>query len=539
MKLKRHFPRIKSDRKGQVLLTATPEVSRDLEWFITRYPMDLDARAESLLSEESTKHIENEAAAQAIIEGKVLDHGDGAWPAPPEVHPDQLQSADLALTTHQLLIADEIAMGKSLTGLLTLRRYENLPAVVVCQTHLPDQWLAQLNEWTPLSGHIARRTNPYRLANYMPDRRSPDVLILPYSKLDGWAKSLAGLVKVVIFDEIQELRRNGSQKHTAAGLLADSCLIKVGLTATPIYNYGEEVHNIYSVLSPDALGSRDEFAREWGMQYGSHLGVKEPGELASYLVEERLMIRHTWEDRGIIRAKPAKVPVMIESDEEVLHDLTRDAVQMAELIVSRQASREELFQMRGNFNWKLRRATGVAKAPYVADFAKLIVESGEQVTIFGWHHAVYDIWREKLRRYNPVFYTGEETPRQKNRSKDAFVSGDSRVLIMSLRSGAGLDGLERACHIGIFGELDWSPQLHDQCLGRFDRPGQTEQILGYFLVSEHGTDPMMSDVLSVKRMQSDPFLDPGMEILETSHSADDRIRVLAQEFLSRRTPQDP
>lgn len=534
MKLKRHFPRIKANRKGAVYLTATPEVSRDLEWFFGRYPVEMTGEVESILTGEASRHIENELAAQEIIEGKKLDRA-FSWDAPPETHPDQLQSADLALLTGSLLIADDIAMGKTLTGLLTLRQGDLLPACVVCQTHLPAQWLKQIEKWTPLTAHIARKATPYKIAKHMPDGKSPDVLILPYSKLAGWAKALAGAIRVILFDEVQELRRAGSQKHEAAGLIADNALVRVGLTATPIYNYGEEVFNVFNVLAPDALGSREEFTREWGVQYGSHVGVKEPGELASYLTEERLMIRHTWEDRGIAKEKPIKIPHAVESDENVVEEMTRDAVQMAELLISREASREELFQMSGEFDWKLRKATGVAKAPYVADFAKLLLESGEKVTIFGWHHAVYDIWMEKLKEFNPVMYTGQESPNQKRLAEEAFTSGDSRCLLMSLRSGAGLDGLQVACHIGIFGELDWSPQMHDQCLGRFDRPGQTEKVVGYFLVSEHGTDPLMGEILNLKRMQSEPFLDPSMEILEEAAPAGDRIKVLAQDFLDQRS----
>lgn len=534
MKLKRHFPRIRSNRKGAVYMTVTPEVSRDLEWFFGRYPMVMTTEVEQQLAAEANRHIENELAAQAIIDGGTLDRN-FSWQHPEETHPDQLQSADLALTTGALLIADDIAMGKSLTGLLTLRDGEVLPAAIVCQTHLPDQWLAQLEKWTPLRGHIARKSTPYKLANHMPDGRAPDVLIIPYSKLAGWADSLAGHIRALIFDEIQELRRAGSQKHDAAGLIADNALMRVGLTATPIYNYGEEVFNIFNILAPDALGSREEFVREWGVTYGSHVGVKEPNELAHYLMEERLMIRHTWKDRGVEKDKPVKVPVKIETDEHVIEELTKDAVAMAEVLVSREASREELFQMSGEFDWKLRQATGIAKAPFVADFAKLLLETGEQVVLLGWHHAVYDIWREKLQQFNPVMYTGQETSKQKNLAKDMFLSGEAKVMLMSLRSGEGLDGLQEACHIGIFGELDWSPQKHDQCLGRFDRPGQEEKVVGYFLMSDHGTDPMMADILNLKRMQSDPFLDPSMEILEEATPTGDRIKELAADFLKQRS----
>jgi hypothetical protein len=61
---------------------------------------------------------------------------------------------------------------------------------------------------------------------------------------------------------------------------------------------------------------------------------------------------------------------------------------------------------------------------------------------------------------------------------------------MSLRAGSGLDGLQQVCKVGVFGELDWSPGIHDQCEGRYHRDGQTEPSVSYFLVSDVGSDPV-------------------------------------------------
>jgi hypothetical protein len=53
-----------------------------------------------------------------------------------------------------------------------------------------------------------------------------------------------------------------------------------------------------------------------------------------------------------------------------------------------------------------------------------------------------------------VFFTGRESQAEKHEAKRAFCSGESKVLIMSLRAGAGLDGLQRVASIVVFGELD-------------------------------------------------------------------------------------
>jgi hypothetical protein len=97
---------------------------------------------------------------------------------------------------------------------------------------------------------------------------------------------------------------------------------------------------------------------------------------------------------------------------------------------------------------------------------------------------------------------------------------------MSLRAGAGLHGLQDVCKVGVFGELDWSPGIHEQALGRLHRPGQVDPVVGYFLFSNGGTDPLMGEVLDTKRMQSEPMRDP---IARSSRRVvpEDRVRQLA------------
>ncbi|MHA4875754.1 hypothetical protein, partial [Enterococcus faecium] len=45
--------------------------------------------------------------------------------------------------------------------------------------------------------------------------------------------------------------------------VTDKSGLKLGLTGTPIYNYGCEFFHVIQVLLPDSLGSYEEFVREW------------------------------------------------------------------------------------------------------------------------------------------------------------------------------------------------------------------------------------------------------------------------------------
>lgn len=531
---KRLFPRAHPGRDGYIVLTDTPETSRDLQWLLERYPCKAQVETKARLMARADQHRRTEERVERILSGDW--HGSVGTRTPArEPYDYQDVAATLAIETGRLLLVDDLGLGKTMSGLLTLRADDALPAVVVCLTHLPGQWLRELEMTFPgLHGHIVTQMEPYD-----PVARGhlrPDVLFVPYSKIRTWGDYLAGDARTVIFDEIQELRLPGSQKYIASAQVADEARYRVGLTATPVYNYGGEIHSVVSVIAPDVLGSREEFLREWcaGGDITGKARVKDPQGLGIYLREQGVMLRRTREDVGQELPEIVVVPHVVDTDSDLLERLTGDVVALADVILARDTGRTERFRASGELDWRMRRATGLAKAPYVADFVRLLLESEERVMLYGWHRDVYDQWLRRLADVNPVMYTGTESPKQKQRSFDEFTKGDARVLVISLRAGAGLDGLQDACNVAVFGELDWSPGIHLQCIGRLHRPGQRADVVAYFLVSEEGSDPVVAEVLNVKRMQSEPMLDPYVQALEVAEGTENRIRSLAESVVRRR-----
>lgn len=540
IKLKRWFPRVEANRQGALVIKATAEVSRDIQWFMSRYPMKLTKKDQELLDGESADHKSLEVEAQEILAGGALKRK-LKWevespPAPGLPRDYQLVAADLALRTGALLVADDIGLGKTLEALLVLRDAGLLPCLIVCQTHLPIQWKEEIEDFCPwLLPHIARKGTPYKLANFHKGQ-TPNVLIMGYSKVAGWAPALKGKIKSVILDECQEVRIAKSQKYIGVATVCDAAECVVGATATPIYNYGDEVFNIMDCIKKGCLGERDEFIREWGRRIGTHMGVKDPAALRAYLIGQNLMIQRTRKEVGRELPDAIKTTISIESDEAMFHHLMEEHTETAEILASREASREDLFQLSGQFEWQLRRATGIAKAGFVAEATKTMLESGEKVVMFGWHHTVYDVWAHELEEYHPEFYGGKQSPTQKLQAKGRFMDpeGDCKVLVISLRSGAGLDGLQQVSRIAVFGELDWSPTMHEQCIGRLRRDGMSDPVLAYFMVSEHGSDPFVAEKLALKRGQSEPFIDPDAKLLKTDDEAvASRSFRMAEAFLKR------
>ncbi|MCU9947547.1 DEAD/DEAH box helicase [Pseudomonas sp. PDM13] len=544
-RMKRVFARVSQAAGDHVMLLGSPENSRELLWFLERYPMDMEEDVEQALRHLATKHVEMENSLAELLAGRL--------PIPPfdlaKPPRDYQRFAGAQLEIRGgLLVADDLGLGKTVTGICPMSVPGNLPAVVVYPAALPNHWPEKLAEFAPnLRVHHIRKGQPYPLVKQPRQRvtdlwdRLPDVILVSYHKLRGWAESLGEIVQYAVFEECQQLRNPDSEIHRACCFLASRARLRMGLTATPIYNYGAEFFHVVNPLLPDALGGYDEFLREWCIaSNGDKPRLKDAELFGAYLRREGIMLRRTRKEVGRELPALSKIPHEIESDTAVLSKITGDAVALARTILAEnERHRGEKMRAAGEFDQLVRQATGVAKAPYVAEFVRLLLESGQQVLLFGWHREVYGIWREKLAQFNPVMYTGTESPREKQASKDAFMSGASKLMLISLRAGAGIDGLQHVCSTVVFGELDWSPGVHEQCIGRVHRDGQGEPVMAYFLIADEGSDPIVSDVLGVKREQIEGVRNPGEHLVERRDIGENQLRMLAQRFLREQGQQVP
>lgn len=544
MRLKRYFAKI-GHQMGTLKLSDTLENSREIRWWCERFPLEMTPEIRALLDARAEEHFQQEMSIHALITGRA--QGDVVLETRIPLRGYQKVPAAIVHKVGRLLIADDLGLGKSAELIAILCDSRALPAVVVTQTHLVKQFAAELARFLPnLKSHILRKGSPYPLTKGPRGRVEmlPQVIITSYSKIAGWAETLVTTygVRSILLDEAQEVRRTDSAKYAAAKHIADHCQFRAAATATPVLNYGDEIFAILEVVAAGALGSREEFLREWAEPVGSHgsYRIRDPKAFGSFIREQGLMIRRTKADVGRELPPLTTILQVVEADEEALDRVSAPTAELAKIILQQGESRkgakrdaaEELANM-------LRQATGIAKAPYVAAFVRMLVEQGDRVVLFGWHREVYSIWEDLLHDLAPSFYTGAESPRQKEEAKRRFVEGETDVLIMSLRSGAGLDGLQGSCRTVVFGELDWAHGIHEQAMGRVHRDGQKEPVFAYYLVAETGADPVMADTLELKRHQVEGIRDPKQKLAQAMQRDPDRIKRLAEDWLKQRGKQVP
>lgn len=541
LRLKRIFPRTDQREHGQLTFFDTPDTCEELLWVMQRWPLEIAADDLEYLNSRRQQHVDTLLRLEQLVD---VDYKPKPAALAEPARDYQLVGAEVWRAKGGIIIGDDVGLGKTVTAIAGFVHEALRPAVVVCQAGtMPVQWERMINRFAPsLLVHVVESTKVYPLPQFM--GRAPDVVILTYHKLQAWSDVLAGYAKSVVFDEVQELRRTESNKYAAARHLCRAIQFRAGLTATPVYNYGDEIHSIVSCLMPDALGSREEFLREWCFGADSRR-VSQPKALGSYLRENFIMLRRTRHEVGRELPPVETIVYPIDADHEALDAVQGRAAELANIILRQAEARGghvnplELGEASRELDRLMRQATGIAKAPFVAAFIRMLIEAGERPVVYAWHREVYSILMEQLEDLEPVMFTGSETAEKKQANKDAFCNGHAGCLLVSLRSGAGLDGLQYASRCVVFAELDWSPGIHHQCIGRVDRDGQPDKVVAYFCVSEVGSDPIVSETIGVKKEQAEGIRNPDSDGIENMQIDPGRLKKLAQSVLDKRGNHPP
>lgn len=560
------IPYSTKEENGAISYPASEELAVELMWFCQRFK-SIRNHHEGELRRAAARH-----SIRRVEVGKILA-GDFRTDAVGFKHGKvprgyQVQAAMLVRANGGLLCADELGVGKTVTGLATIADRSMLPAVVVAPANLTLQWRNVVDEF--MQGFTAHVIN--KMQNYDPrvvatcekcgeaatqksvslkkcsyckgqsfERSLADVYLISYHKMHAWHRELEKFVKTIIFDEAQELRRCDtpmSKKYEACHRISRKAQFRLLLSGTPIHNFGGEMFNVMDVACPGRLGSKTHFREQWCHQVsesGKEPMLKEPEALSRYLHDQGMMVRRTRADVGREIPPIQTIVQNVDTDDKVFNRLTKDAKELARIVLrmtTNEMQRGAQMKAAGQLSAIVRHATGMSKAACVANFVRLILESGEPVMLFGWHIDVEEVWSRELKEFNPVLYTGQQGPNAKEESKRKFVSGESQLMICSLQSGRGLDGIQGRCKVGVFGELDHSPAIHKQCVGRYHRDGQKDQCLTYYLVSDSGSDPLMMESLNLKATQVRGVIqDRSQSTVLSQRETTDHLQRLAEQFL--------
>lgn len=437
--------------------------------------------------------------------------------------------------------------GKTWSALGAAASGDMYPVLIVCQSQVLRQWQRMIGalfdvgtyqvpiDGDPFSIACERGENIAPILHGRTPYDIPDTpfTVIHYGLLQDWVRPLMDRVyPTVIFDEVQELRHTGTNKYSAASKLSSNAEYVWGLSGTPIFGYGAEIWNVMNAIEFNCLGSYEAFTRDWCEGYLSKI-VGNPKALNSMMIRDGLMLRRKFDDENVRISLPKvdRKIIDIDYDTEMYDKLIKKAR------IRAGAYDGATFTERGKIAREVendsRLATGVAKAGFVADFVASLIEAGEKPLVYAWHHAVHDKIIESLEKYKPSVLTGKQTEAQKDLALKRFAGGETDVCLLSLRSAAGIDGLQARATCCVFAELDWSPAVFSQCESRIARIGVDKimkNVPSYYCVSSTGFDEVMRDVLGIKVQQFVGIVgdepESAEEQKEAEKRAEDRIKQL-------------
>jgi superfamily II DNA or RNA helicase len=420
--------------------------------------------------------------------------------------PFQTEGVAFLCAVRKGLLADDMGLGKTVQAFGFLDRISSYPAAIIVQSHVQRHWEKKIIEFMRVrefgdefgEGLRVQSLNGAKCFNSTP---AADVYIVHYLVLHAWSEFLIERgVKTVIFDECQELRHPNTRKHEACTAVAKAADNVAGLSGTPIYNHGTEMHTVMNTLCRGSLGTRAAFERDWCAYAGNKLVVQDPAVLGEYLRDRRLMLRRRKDEVQLELPAKRRVIEPIAGDAGIFADMVKEAAELAR----RAAEINDPFdraRMEAEAIRQTRRATALAKLPAVIAFLRGLLEAEEPTLCFLHHHAVTDGILEALEEFKPVCITGRQDKTQKDDAVTAFAAGETNLCLISLRTATGIDGLQKRARVVVFAELDWSPAVHRQAEDRAHRMGQRDSVLAYYLVTDLGTDPFVMMTLNLKASQ--------------------------------------
>jgi SNF2 family DNA or RNA helicase len=135
-----------------------------------------------------------------------------------------------------------------------------------------------------------------------------------------------------------------------------------------------------------------------------------------------------------------------------------------------------------------------------------INETDEPLVVFGWHRE----FLEKIAQaVDGVLYYGSMSPRNKEKSKEQFLTGQKRVFVANIQSaGTGLDGLQHISSHAIFAEIPWTYTEIAQAADRLHRMGQKNPVLIDLMVLKGGIEEyILRTVLKKEKLFEELTLD--------------------------------
>ncbi|WP_445282817.1 SNF2-related protein [Streptomyces sp. DSM 118148] len=422
-------------------------------------------------------------------------------------------------------LADDMGLGKTVTLIaLHLKRARTEPTLVVCPASLLGNWQREITRFAP-GVPVRRFHGPDRSL----DGLAGGFVLTTYGTMRSTAELLAEQSwGMVVADEAQHVKNPYSA--TAKALRTIPAPARVALTGTPVENNLSELWALLDWTTPGLLGPLKTFRARHAraVENGED---REAVERLSRLVRP-FLLRRKKSDPGIVPELPPKTetdhPVPLTREQAALYEaVVREsmlAIETAEgigrrgLVLKLLGALKQICDHPALYLKEEARADRLSarsgKLALLDELLDTVLAEDGSVLVFTQYVGMARLITAHLSaRAVPVdlLHGGTPVP-ERERMVDRFQSGETPVLVLSLKAaGTGLN-LTRAGHVVHFDRW-WNPAVEEQATDRAYRIGQTQPVQVHRLVTEGTVEDRIAEMLASKRALADAVLGSGESAL--------------------------
>lgn len=479
--------------------------------------------------------------------------------------PFQRAGIEYANTVHDVLIADEPGLGKTVQAIGAVHSMDNYPVIVICPASIKQNWAREAKKWIPdikvrvLNGSV----HPI---SHFDGKPAYDMVIINYNVkvLDKWLEKLIKFNPgAIICDECHALKNHASQQSKAVEyLLEQTNARKIFLSGTPVVNRPMEFFQIVSLLGyGDTFGGIGKFKRRYDKADQSRLHELNTRARTICLVRRRKM--------DVLKELPAKsytdVPLEIDNrseydkaEKDIAHYFAVKKIEnekwLSEVMINARLTAAKLnvpvddiiarakqqryaeaygvgAQNERMLRWEALKQMALAGKrkqvqQWIGDF---LDNSEEKLVVFGLHTDDLELLAKMYRdKYGAVLIHGGIGVEKRMPIVDRFQNDHKcRLIIGNMNAmGEGLT-LTAASNVAFY-EFGWNPKTMDQAADRCHRIGQRDNVMIWNLVGQDTIDQEIVKLIADKREVVDAIQDGA--------GADSQMRMMAdlEERLMRR-----
>ena len=479
-------------RKGRgVCVTASPTIAMRFAHYANTETQIRIAEGER----EAERQRHNSSAYKANL--------NGARPEGLDYFGYQAAGIKVMLERPHTLLGDEMGLGKTIQAIGIINcRTEIESVLIITPASLKLNWERELRKWLTRSLSFVVATPSFYPIG-------ANIVIINYELVKKYLTDLSSRRwDCIIGDEFHYCKNKSTQRTKAVtSLEAD---YKIALTGTAIENKIDDLYPCLHWMYPDWFPSERGFVKAY----------KNKERELNRDLRATVLLRRLKKDvltdlppktRQVIELPADGVEAIVAAEMEEFHRRQHVIQELRWAVdeAKEAGNHEDYKKLIGRLNSavgvmftemaKVRKATAVAKAPFLLEHIKNVAEQEPKAVIFAHHHEVIDKLVKGLDPNITAHIDGRTSQIARDQAVERFQEDDTCRFFVGGIEAAGVGLTLTASRICIFGEMVWKPSTLTQAEDRIHRIGQKGNALIQHVVLEKSLDLLMAEKVIQKQ----------------------------------------